>query len=56
MTCEGTCSHGCAVINGDEQCYCPTGLELLMPGGTDCVGMYDIDDIRAVIHYIVVRH
>ena len=39
MTCEGTCSHECAVINGDKQCYCPTGLELLVPGGTDCVGM-----------------
>lgn len=39
MPCEGACSYECAVIDGEDQCYCPAGFELLMPGGTQCVGM-----------------
>ena len=36
--CGGECSFGCAIISGEEQCYCPVGLELSSPGGNQCVG------------------
>lgn len=35
---NGGCSHICAVIDGQAQCYCPIGLQLSMPGGTQCMG------------------
>ena len=39
LPCGGGCSFGCAVIDGEEQCYCQIGFELSSPGGTQCVGM-----------------
>ena len=41
--CGGGCSFGCAVIDGEEQCYCPIGYELSAPGGTQCVGRCGVD-------------
>lgn len=38
VPCDGECSYECAVIDGEEQCYCPSGFELSVPGGTQCVG------------------
>ena len=38
LPCKGECSFGCANIAGEEQCYCPVGLELSILGGTQCVG------------------
>ena len=32
----GGCSHICAVVSGQAQCYCPLGLQLIE--GTQCVG------------------
>ena len=37
--CGGECSFDCAMINGAEQCYCPSGYELSTPEGTDCIGV-----------------
>lgn len=39
VPCGGECSYRCAVINGEEQCFCPAGFELSLPEGTQCVGM-----------------
>ena len=38
VPCDGECSFRCAIISGEEQCYCPVGLELSSPGGTQCIG------------------
>lgn len=35
---NNACSHICAVVNGVEECHCPVGFELSIPGGTQCVG------------------
>lgn len=35
---NGGCSHGCAVVNEEAQCYCPMGYQLSVPGGSNCVG------------------
>ena len=40
--CGGGCSYQCAIINGSEQCYCPGGFEIIIPGGTQCAGMYKV--------------
>ena len=37
--CDGECSYGCAMINNKEQCYCPSGREIILPGGTQCAGI-----------------
>ena len=36
--CGGECSYQCAVIDGAEQCYCPSGFVLSEPNGVQCVG------------------
>ena len=36
----GGCSHICANVEGEEKCFCPLGLELSTPGGTQCIGMF----------------
>lgn len=36
--CGRDCSFGCAMINGTEQCFCPTGYELSTPNGIECSG------------------
>ena len=36
MPCEGECTYGCAVIDGEQECFCPAGFTL---EGTDCIGM-----------------
>lgn len=46
VPCDGECSYECAVIDGEEQCYCPTGFELSMPGGTQCVGMKEFSQCQ----------
>ena len=42
VPCGGGCSFGCAVIDGEEQCYCQIGFELSSPGGTQCVGILSL--------------
>ena len=36
--CGGECSYQCAVVDGAEQCYCPSGFVLSEPNGIQCVG------------------
>ena len=38
VPCDGACSFGCAVVNNEEQCFCPVGFQLDAPGGLSCVG------------------
>ena len=37
---KGKCSGNalCAVINGEEVCFCPLGFQLLTSGGNECIG------------------
>lgn len=49
----GECSHICAQVNGMAQCYCPLGLQLSMPGGTQCVGMLYIQHLVILILVII---
>lgn len=34
----GSCSHICAVVEGQAQCFCPIGFELEEPLNMQCVG------------------
>ena len=38
VPCFGVCSFGCAVIEDEEQCFCPTGFELDGSNRTQCIG------------------
>ena len=39
ITCDvNSCSDSCAIVDGTEQCFCPTGLELAPGSTTDCTG------------------
>ena len=38
------CSHGCAIVNGTQQCFCPKGFNLI--NTTQCNGQFQVD------HYI----
>ena len=39
---KGKCSGNalCAVIDGEEVCFCPLGFHLLTSGGTECIGKH----------------
>ena len=34
---DNECSHGCAIVHGEEECFCPLGFEL-SEDGTQCIG------------------
>ena len=40
--CDAACSFACAVVSGQEQCYCPVGMQLNMAGGTQCIGEFSL--------------
>ena len=37
---NGGCSHSCALLDGVEQCFCPTGFVLHRFIGTICIGKF----------------
>ena len=47
------CSHGCAIVNGTQQCFCPRGFNLI--NTTQCNGQFQLDHytylVLAVILY-----
>jgi hypothetical protein len=48
------CSHGCAIVHGRQQCYCPLGFELSQ-SGTQCFGMASAKSIITRLNYSTVN-
>lgn len=46
------CSHGCAVVNGTEMCYCPVGYQL-SENGTHCLGTIAISNNRIMLSLLL---
>ena len=46
MVCPNShgCSHGCAIVNGTQQCFCPKGLDLI--NTTQCNGQFQLDNYK----------
>ena len=44
-----SCSHICAVVGGQDECFCPVGLELAQGSNTTCQGTMNIQCLIIIL-------
>lgn len=47
----GGCSHICAVVNGEAQCFCPIGFKLEEPENVQCVGKNNYSHNKLIVEW-----